>query len=111
MALRDGQVDAAATGALRSRRALRQTEYAFGPEREAFEAVWSDAMQLALNRSLMTYPLSLRNYLKQRTMREVDARAGRGDCPAPERIAEIVRALHARMGGVERVDDAAPARS
>ncbi len=109
--LRGGQVDAPATAALRSCRPLRQTEYTFGPEREAFEAVWSDAMQLALNRSLMTYPLALRNYLKQRTMREVDARAGRGDCPAPERIAEIVRALHARLAGVERVDDAAPARS
>ncbi len=42
-----------------------------------------------LNRSLMTSPLSLRNYLKQRTMREVDARAGQGDCPAPDALAAV----------------------
>jgi len=37
-----------------------------------------------LNRRLMTYPLSLRDCVKRRTMREIDAGAAWQDCPAPE---------------------------
>ncbi|HLJ60513.1 MAG TPA: hydantoinase B/oxoprolinase family protein [bacterium] len=95
----DGRVDDAATQTLRSSRPARRTPFVFGPERDAFEAVWSDAMQLALNRCLMTYPLALRNYLKQRAMTEIDARAAARRAPAPGEIAGLVRELFERMAG------------
>ncbi len=95
----EGRVDAAATRALRSGRAPRRSPFVFGPERDAFETVWSDAMQLALNRCLATHPLALRNYLKQRAMEEVDARAASRRPTPPEEVAALVRALYERMDG------------
>jgi len=110
VALRDGRVDAAATRELRGGRALRRTAFSFGPERDAFEAVWTDAMQMALNHSLMQYPLALRNYLKQRTMAEVDLRAASRRETAPEELADLVCVLFERMAGGTRAghDDRAP---
>jgi N-methylhydantoinase B len=93
----DGHVDVDATRTLRRGRPRRPTPFVFGPERDAFEAVWTDAMQMALNRALLEYPLALRNYLKQRAMAEVDGRAAAQRATAPEGMAELVRTFFERM--------------
>ena len=107
--VRNGELDAEATQALRDRRPPRRTEFSYGPEREAFETVWTDAMQMALNRTLAGYPMSLRNYLKQRAMIDVDARARAKRTTAPVEIADLVRDIFDGMaGGARAPHDGAP---
>ena len=48
----DGAVDAVATRRLRQRRAVRRPVFDFGPERDAWEAVFNDATMCTLNRNL-----------------------------------------------------------
>jgi len=108
VAVAAGRVDPAGTEVLRRSRPPRRTPFVFGPERDAFEAVWTDAMQTALNRALMERPLPLRNYLKQRAMADVDRRAATGRVPAPEELAAVVRGLAEGMAGASR-DRIAPA--
>ena len=86
----DGRVDTAATRALRGSRPPHRTPFVFGPERDAFEAVWTDELQVALNRSLMRYSPGMRNYLKQRTMAEVDAQVRARRATSPAEIADLV---------------------
>ena len=112
VAVRDGEVDATATRVLREGRPPRRVEFDYGPEREVFEAVWTDAMQMALNRTLVDYPLTLRNYLKQRTMAEVNARARAERTTEPAEIADLLRDIFERMVGEVRVaHDGALART
>jgi N-methylhydantoinase B len=108
VAVAGGRVDLPATEALRRSRPRRRTPFIFGPERDAFEAVWTDAMQTALIRALMERPLALRNYLKQRAMADVERRAATGRVPAPEELAAVVRELAEGMAGASR-DSIAPA--
>ncbi len=58
----EGTVDKAATKALRAARPRdnRRTDFDFGPEREAWEAVFDDAVMRELNRRLYTLPKSVR---------------------------------------------------
>ncbi len=102
--IRDGAVYAAATQDIRRSRPPRRTGFDFGPERETFETVWTDALQMALNLSLGSYPLSMRNYLKQRAMAEVDARAQAQRTTEPSGIADLVRALANRMAAGVHAD-------
>lgn len=97
--LQDGELDAAATQVVRSGRPARRLEFDYGPERDAFEAVWTDAMQTALNAALAGYPLSLRNYLKQRAMIEVDARVRAGRTTRPAGLAGLVGDIAQQMAG------------
>jgi N-methylhydantoinase B len=99
----DGRIDDEATRQVRRGRGLSVEPFQFGPERETFETVWTDAMQLALNRSLMRYPLALRNYLKQRAMAEVESRAASGEVPTAEDVASLVGELFEAMNGKARV--------
>ena len=66
--LRDGAVDAVATE--RRRRAMRgeqrNAHFAFGPEREHHEAVWTDANYAALNEILTMLPVHWRFFVKTR---------------------------------------------
>lgn len=98
----DGTIDEEVTQQARRGRALHVSPFRFGPERETFEAVWTDAMQLALNRSLMQYPLALRNYLKQRAMAEVESRTVSGDAPNADAVESLVRELFDLMNGAAR---------
>lgn len=117
--LSDGGVDADATRALRAPRSGRGAAFQFGPERERFERIWTDEMQMALNRALGAYPLALRNYLKQRAMREVERRASppplRSDAPrlysdAPppdhEAVAGLVREIAEEIAAGRRAKPA-----
>ncbi len=107
----DERVDDAATAVLRAANTPSRTPFDFGPERRRFEAVWTDAMQLALNRALHDYPLALRNYLKLRAMQDVDRRVAAGDRVEPSDIEALVHALAEGMTAGHRMRAAQPAKA
>lgn len=73
----DGAVDAAATADERARRAGEKPEgfYELGPERTAFEKVWTDANYVALTECLATLPVNWRFYAKHRIFEAVETMA------------------------------------
>lgn len=82
----NGAVDLAATEAERAARASapRPEFYDFGPERTAFEQIWTDANYDALTEQLSTLPVHWRYYAKHRIFAAIeamdaDARTGDGD--------------------------------
>lgn len=83
-----GTVDAALTAKLRAGRANTTATFNFGPERELWEAVFTDARMQALNRHLYALPKALR----QEVRAQVLERAVPGIC-SPDRppLAELVR--------------------
>lgn len=70
----DGAVDGPATEALRAARAGGEADgfYDVGPERAAFEAVWTDANYDALTECLAALPVHWRFYAKHRIFDAVD---------------------------------------
>jgi N-methylhydantoinase B len=86
-------VDESATRLLRGKDAGPRPEFDFGAEREQFETTWSDEMLTELVRVVGRYPLALRNYLKFRTMREVDRRAAAGEPVTPRALADLVQTV------------------
>jgi N-methylhydantoinase B len=66
VAIRDGKVDAAETSRLRTRRAPQCGFFDFGPEREAFEAIWSEGAYAELGRILRSLPLHWRSFVKSK---------------------------------------------
>ncbi len=102
----DDHVDKAATEALRSTRTPDNARAAFdfGPEREAWEAVFDDATMCALNAKLMTLPRATR-YAKRRWIFEqaVPDMPKAGETPLVEILADpdAARArLHTAMDAV-----------
>ena len=93
VAIADGRIDEEVTRQLRRGRTSLASPFRFGPERETFETVWTDGLQLALNRSLMRQPLALRNYLKQRAMAEIESRAASGETPSADGVESVIREL------------------
>ncbi len=75
--LRDGHVDEAATRTLRAQLAGERPQPSdpdVGPERRAYEAAWTDAVQSAINEAAWRWPAGLRAIIKE----EIQARvAGR----------------------------------
>ncbi len=65
---RDGRVDEAATGDLRAARVKdnRHAHFDFGPDREAWEAVFDDDIMRRLNRGLYALPRSVRKDTRRR---------------------------------------------
>jgi N-methylhydantoinase B len=75
------QVDAAATEAMRQARKASQEElpeFNFGPERDAFERKFPNALQDRLEKSLRRFPPAQRQYWKGRVWKALCARAGDG---------------------------------
>lgn len=70
-----GAVDEAATAAERAARAGEAVEgfYDLGPERTAFEAVWTDANYDALTECLASLPVHWRYYAKHRIFAAIEA--------------------------------------
>lgn len=89
-------VDADATAALRAEMARRRPEpgfYDYGPAREAFVAVWTEANYDALTECLASLPVHWRFYAKHRIFAAIDAMP-----EGPERTdGTAVRRLHAEM--------------
>ena len=66
--VRDGVLDSAATARVRRSRVRenRHADFDFGPEREAWEAVFDDAILLEINRRLYALPKSVRHERRKR---------------------------------------------
>ena len=80
MVLRGGAVDVAATETRRRamRGEQRKAHFAFGPERERHEAVWTDANYAALTEVLGRLPVHWRFFVKTKLFE----RAPQGAVPA-----------------------------
>ena len=65
--IHDGQVDSVATETLREKRAPTTNElsFDFGPERKAWDTVFTDERMFALNRLLLNLPASTRQNVRQ----------------------------------------------
>ncbi|MCW1841344.1 hydantoinase B/oxoprolinase family protein [Prosthecomicrobium hirschii] len=95
--LRDGAVDDAATLALRAGRPVRPArDFAFGAERDAFEAVWTEERFALLTDFLAAAPVDWRYFLKQRVFDRVDAGTDRAASVADE-MAAIFASLSAQF--------------
>lgn len=96
--IRDGRVDETATAALRAALGAgrRRAHFHFGPEREAFERVWSRDAYAALTELLAGLPVHWRFFVKTRlfeTLRE-PVSAGRAA------VAEAFESLRRRYPGI-----------
>ncbi|TVQ28894.1 MAG: hydantoinase B/oxoprolinase family protein, partial [Geminicoccaceae bacterium] len=65
VAVREGQLDLAATTALRASAAARP-DFGFGPERDAWERVFDDALMNAMVERLLRLPVQRRHALRRR---------------------------------------------
>jgi N-methylhydantoinase B len=89
-----GAVDPEATGARRERlRAEREPldDFAAGPERDAFEARWTDALQSAVHAAVWTHPPGLRAIVKEAIDSHIRARFDAGAAVGPGDVAAIAR--------------------
>ncbi|MNK48887.1 Acetophenone carboxylase delta subunit [compost metagenome] len=98
VALIGDEIDEEATAALRST-PRRKTDdiISYGPERLAFEAVWTRERYDLLTQFLQKSPVGWRFFLKHRVFEAVE---NEGDDPRPlcERMAEIFEQISARYG-------------
>ncbi|KRS10846.1 hydantoin utilization protein B [Roseovarius atlanticus] len=74
--LDDGEVDEAATAALRSASGAHENHFHFGPEREAYEAQWTAPAYARLTDILAALPVHWRFFVKTEVFRRMDGRAG-----------------------------------
>ena len=98
----DGRADADATAALRERlRAERvpMRDFAAGPEREAFEARWTDALQSAVHAVVWRHPPGLRSILKRVVEARIRERFDAGERVDPGEVAGIADDALARLRG------------
>jgi N-methylhydantoinase B len=65
-----------------------------GPEREAFEAVWTDGLQAAVNEALWRVPVGLRWILRE----ELERRVGEDGALAPADVARLAQEVLADLG-------------
>jgi N-methylhydantoinase B len=74
--LRDGEVDEAATAALRGAQVPHRGHFHFGPERECYEAQWTRDAYAALTAILAGLPIHWRFFTKTEIFRRMKGRAG-----------------------------------
>ena len=88
-------IDRAATAALRSelgarRRSGSVPDFDYGPEREAYEGLWSDPVRTALVKALQQYPGRLQRFLMDRVSRLLEESASQGIVIGPEAVPGLV---------------------
>jgi N-methylhydantoinase B len=86
-----------ATRALRQRLAAEREplpDLWAGPEREAFEAIWTDGLQAAVNEALWRVPVGLRWILRE----ELERRVGEDGALAPADVARLAQEALADLG-------------
>jgi N-methylhydantoinase B len=88
-------IDRAATAALRSelgarRRSGSVRDFDYGPEREAYEGLWSDPVRTALVKALQQYPGRLQRFLMDRVSRLVEESDRQGIAISPEAVPGLV---------------------
>ncbi|MGR3461208.1 MAG: hydantoinase B/oxoprolinase family protein [Roseovarius sp.] len=74
--MQGGEVDETATAALRVEARGHDGHFHFGPERDAFEAQWTDAAYARLTDILMALPVHWRFFVKTEIFRRMEARKG-----------------------------------
>ena len=84
-----------ATAALRSelgarRRSGSVRDFDYGPEREAYEGLWSDPVRTALVKALQQYPGRLQRFLMDRVSRLVEESDRQGIAISPEAVPGLV---------------------
>jgi N-methylhydantoinase B len=95
--LRGVAVDAEATTARRAGIRSAAEAFSFGPERERWEAVWSDGAQLALHAALDAQSPGFRSYMREALIRMLGSDAGRDHPVRAEEVAVAVRRLRERI--------------
>jgi len=95
--LRDGTVDAAATATRRRAPRAPAGSFSFGPERDRWEAVWTDAAQLALHAALEAQPPGFRSYMRAALIRTLGESGGRERPVEARDIERAVRDVRERI--------------
>lgn len=72
----EGKVDAEATAALRAQAVPHEEHFHFGPERDSYEAQWTDAAYDRLTALLAALPVHWRFFAKTEIFRRMDGRSG-----------------------------------
>jgi len=97
----DGDATAAARAQMRSEREDQPlAEFDFGPERVAYEKVWTPALQDAILAATIAYPHRLRHFLRMRLFALLDARIAAGEAIMPDEIGTLVAEIQQRELGV-----------
>jgi len=86
VALRDGQVDDAATECLRAERPSEQGTFNLGPERTAWDTVFTDTRMLRLSAALLALPPALATRLRLDLYAQLLPELGK--CPLPQLLTE-----------------------
>jgi len=92
--LRDGAVDESATRACRARLRTREigSHFEFGPEREAFEAIWTPEAYSELTAILTVLPMHWRFFVKTRLFEQLREPAGEDGAARVRAAFEALRA-------------------
>ena len=88
----DGDATERLRGMLRAE-ASPSAAFAFGPERERYEAVWSEALQDAVVVALRSLPGPIRFFMRGKLRARVEERITAGDTVAPHDVAALLRQL------------------
>lgn len=90
--IRDGHVDEAATVARRAEAPPpSEAHFRFGPEREAFEAIWTRAQYDRLTAILAALPVHWRFFVKTKVFEAMRAATARGEAADVTRAFAVVR--------------------
>ncbi|WP_229692373.1 hydantoinase B/oxoprolinase family protein [Paenibacillus radicis (ex Gao et al. 2016)] len=94
------RLDEASTAKLRASRTRSEEPFSFGNAREQFETLWTDELQLAVNAALRSYPISLRDFLKRKTMAEIE-RLSQSNNDGPVATHEVANLMEKLRMGIE----------
>lgn len=100
VAIKDGELDAAETAALRDRLRLHAApaeDFEQGPERREHEARWSDELQDAVNDAVWSYPAGIRDVIRELVQAELTPRLEAGEAVPPGEVATICAATVASL--------------
>jgi N-methylhydantoinase B len=105
--IEDGRIDAAATRAARDGAARPQDHFKFGPEREAYELIWTPAQYGILTAIMAALPVHWRFFVKTKIFEAVrDA----GTTGQEADVRQAFAAVRANFPQVPAVDSAADSR-
>jgi N-methylhydantoinase B len=71
--------------------------FSFGPEREKYESVWSEALQDTVNHALLELPSSLRFFIRARLRERIEQRVTSGQVVTPAAVEELLNAIKADL--------------
>lgn len=92
-----GEVDHAVTDKLRSELRSQRGEnlpaFDYGPEREAFERIWTPELQDAILAATQDYPMMMRHFLRARLFARLEERFAAGEAVQPSDIGPMLDAI------------------